>query len=249
MLQLRRKSRSYPEKPTSDRKNGDLNQLKALITKAYGYSEITRLREKIVAELSDIKKTLMVTSPCDNTGNTFVVSVLGYSAAYFHEMKVLLIDLNMRRPELHLPFGLTQEKGFTDILIDSVPWPDVVKPSGLVELDIITAGKPDQDLSFFLNRPVLPEIIPQMKKRYDLIVFDTSPILVRNRNNLDPIYLSTVCDMVIVVAQEKKTSKNDLRQTVSDIQEGGGQVRGIVYNKQFHQSIVGAMVSRNGTGH
>jgi Mrp family chromosome partitioning ATPase len=248
-LKLKRKLGFQHAKPLSpasiNRENGGPNLLKALITKAYGYSEITRLREKIVSELHENKKkTLMVTSPTDNTGNTFLVSVLGYSAAYFGGIQVLLVDLNMRRPELHLPFGLEQEHGFCDILIDSVPWTNVIKPSGLVELDIITAGRPDADLSFFLNRPVLNEIVPQMKEKYDLVVFDTSPVLVRNRNNFDPIHLSTICDMVIVVAQAKMTSKNDLKQTVSAIQEGGGQVRGIVYNKQFHQGIISTLTSR-----
>ena len=249
MLHLKRKSTSYSaeplSRPASNRAKGDPTPLKTLLTKAYGYSEITRLREKIVNELREKnKKTLMVTSPRDGTGNTFLVSVLGYSAAYFSGMKVLLVDLNMRRPELHLPFGLEQDKGFTDILIDSVPWQDVAKPTGLEELEIITAGKPDQDLSFFLNRPILNEIVPQMKEKYDLVVFDTSPVLVKNRNNLDPIHLSNNCDMVIVVAQAKMTCRNDLKQTVSAIQEGGGQVRGVVYNKQFHRGVISTLKDR-----
>lgn len=223
----------------------ELPELKRVLSKAYGYAEINRLREKIVNELRQKNQnTLLITSPYDDTGNTFLVSVLGYSAAYFSATKVLLVDLNMRRPQLHIPFGLKQEHGFTDIITDSVPWMDVVKPSGLLELEVITAGKPDEQLTFFLNRPVLSEIVPQIKEKYDLVIFDTSPVLVRNRNNLDPINLSTTCDMVLVVAQAKKTSRNDLRNTVSAIKEAGGQVRGVIYNKQFHRGIISTLTGR-----
>jgi capsular exopolysaccharide synthesis family protein len=232
-----------------EREQGDAPELKRLLTKAYGYAEISRLREKIVNELLGRKqKTILVTSPYDGTGNTFLVSVLGYSAAYFGGLKVLLVDLNMRRPQLHLPFLLRQEDGFTDILIHSKPWTGMVKSTGLVELEIITAGKPDQDLSFFLNRPVFRELLPKFKEKYDLIIFDTSPVLVSNRNNVDPVYLSTECDAVLVVAQGKKTTKRDLRSTVTAIQEGGGEVKGIVFNKQHQKGIFGALKGGDAAG-
>jgi len=235
---------------TAGRAREQAAPLKAVLTKAYGYSEITRLREKVVKELREQnKKTLMVTSPRDGTGNTLLVSVLGYSAAYFSGMKVLLVDLNMRRPELHLPFGIQKEKGFTDILIDSLPWQDVVKSTGLEELEVITAGDPDQDLSFFLNRPILNEIVPEMREKYDLVVFDTSPVLIKNRNNLDPVQLSNTCEMILMVAQAKMTCRNDLRQSVSAIQEGGGQVRGVVYNKQFHRGVISTLGLADGAGY
>jgi capsular exopolysaccharide synthesis family protein len=230
---------------TAQGRSGDIPELKRLLTKAYGYSEINRLREKIVHEmLSRKQKTIMVTSPRDGTGNTFLVVVLGYSAAYFSGLKVLLVDLNMRHPELHIPFSLNLENGFTDLLIHSVPWTNLVKPSGLGELEIITAGKTDQDLSFFLNRPIFKELLPKLKEQYDLIILDTSPVLVRNRNNVDPVYLSTESDAVLVLAQGKRTTKEDLRNTVTAIQEGGGEVKGIVFNQQYQKGIFGTL--RNG---
>lgn len=235
--------------PSPDDGEKKAHELKSLLSRAYGYSEINRLREKVIHDLREQKqKTLLVAAPKDDAGSTFLVSVLGYSAAYFSGMKVLLVDLNMRRPELHHAFGMEQEKGFTDVLIQSVPWAEVVKPSGLMELEVITAGKIDEDLSFFLNRPILSEIIPQMKEKYDFVVFDTSPVLVRNRNNLDPVYLSRECDAVLVVAQWKKTTKNDLRSTVAAIRHGGGEVKGIVFNRQHQQGVFGTLKGDHAAG-
>ena len=97
--------------------------LRALVAAAYRYSEVSRIREKIVDELrSRNLHTVMVASPEDGTGNTAVVSVIGYSSAFFTGMKVLLLDLNMRRPELHVPFGFSQANGFSEVIKGILSW-------------------------------------------------------------------------------------------------------------------------------
>ena len=70
-------------------------------------------------------------------------------------------------------------------------------------------------------------------KHFDLILFDTSPVLVQNRNNVDPALLSLVCDMVIIVVQDKKTTKTELENAVGALPQGRGKVSGIVYNHRF----------------
>ena len=212
--------------------------LKSLLSRAYRYAEINRLREKLVSTLQKRnQKTLQVSSPHDDSGNTLLVSVLGYSTAFFDSIRVLLVDMNMRRPQLHLPFGLKQEKGFSDIASETMTWQEAVKDTGLAELKIITAGKPDEQLSFFLNRPFIKKIIHEAKEAYDLVIFDTSPVLIQNRNNVDPVHLSLLSDMVILIIQDQITSKSDMEAAVAAITKGGGNIYGIVNNHQFQKKI------------
>ena len=90
--------------------------LNKAVNSVYGYAEIHRLRENIMnILLRDKQKTILVTSPHDYAGNTFLVSVLGFNIAYFSKMKVLLVDMNMRKPQLHIPFSLNQEGGVSEI--------------------------------------------------------------------------------------------------------------------------------------
>ncbi|MDZ7697303.1 MAG: CpsD/CapB family tyrosine-protein kinase [Deltaproteobacteria bacterium] len=204
------------------------------LSKAYRYAEINRLRENIVKTLQqNEQKTVLFIAPHDDAGNTFLVSVLGFNAAYFTNMSVLLIDLNMRRPFLHDVFGVKRENGFSEIAMGSLDWRDSVKDTGLAELKIITAGKPTAELSFFLNRAFIKTMITDVKEDFELIFIDTSPVLVSNINNVDPVYLSRVCDMVVLVVQDKITSKTMLIDSVETIKNGGGEVNAIVYNKQF----------------
>ena len=205
-----------------------------LLNSAYVYAEIHRLRERIVNTLKEQKqKTVLVTSPHDDAGNTFLVSVLGLNVASFSKMRVLLVDLNMRRPQLHVPFGLKPARGFSEVAAGLLSWKDTVKDTSLSRLKIVTGGRPDPKLSRFLKRSLLEGLIREMKEHFDLILFDTSPVLVQNRNNVDPALLSLVWDMVIIVAQDKKTTKTELENTVGALPQGRGKVSGIVYNHRF----------------
>ncbi|MFP4087420.1 MAG: CpsD/CapB family tyrosine-protein kinase [Desulfobacteraceae bacterium] len=212
----------------------DTSSTTTRLSKAYRYAEINRLRENLVKTLQEHKqKTVLFVGPHDDAGNTFLVSVLGFNAAYFTSMSVLLIDLNMRRPFLHRVFGLGRENGFSEIAMGMLDWRDAIKDTGLAELKIITAGSPNDDLSFFLNRAFIKNMITDIQQDFEMIFIDTSPVLVSNINNVDPVYLSRVCDMVVLVVQDKVTSKTMLIDAVDTIKNGGGAVNAIVYNRQF----------------
>jgi len=205
-----------------------------LINEAFDYAEVHRIREGIVGELQkENLKTVMIASPYDDTGNTFLVSVLGCNIARFGAMRVLLVDLNMRRPQLHLSFGLEIGKGFSAIASGLLPWKEALRDTNLKGLQIITAGRVDTDISPFLNRSLLDNLIREMKEEFDLILFDTSPLLVQNRSNVDPALLSLICDMVVVVVQDKRTTKAELENAIAAIPQGSSKIRGIVYNHQF----------------
>jgi tyrosine-protein kinase Etk/Wzc len=200
----------------------------------YNYAEIHRIRESIVTALQEKnKKTVLITSPHDDAGNTFLISLLGFNIASFSNLRVLLVDLNMRRSELHLPFGLKMEKGFTEVASGLLNWKETIKDTKLLGLKIMTAGQTNGDLYRFLNHTLLDGMIQKMKEDFDLILFDTSPVLAWNRNNVDPVLLSVICDMVIIVVQDKKTPKNELRDAIVAITQGGGTIKGIIYNRQF----------------
>jgi len=203
---------------------------------AYKFAELHRLREKIVDTLQrENGKSVVITSPHDNAGTTFLSSVLGFNAASLSSMEVILLDLNMRRPELHLPFGVEVEKGFQEGASGSMLWEDTLKDTDLEGLKIMTAGKFDGELALFLNRTVLENMLLKLEEKFDLIIIDTSPVLVQNRNNVDPGLLSMICDMVIMVVQDNITQKSDLVKAVQAINSSGGSVNGIVYNQQFRR--------------
>ena len=198
------------------------------------YSEVNRIRENIVNELEKTdEKTVVFVTPHDDAGNTFLISLLGFNIAYFTKMKTLLLDLNMRRPQLHIPFGLEREKGFTEVVSGSLTWHDAVKDTGFSELKVMTAGDRDNELYLKMTPDFMENMFQEMKADYDLILMDTSPVLNKNRNNVDPVFLSFTCDMVVMVVQDKRTTSEQITDSVEAITRDGGKIDGIVYNRQF----------------
>lgn len=198
------------------------------------YSEVNRIRENIVNELEKTnEKTVAFVTPHDDAGNTFLISLLGFNIAYFTKMKTLLVDLNMRRPQLHIPFGLEREQGFTEIVSGSLSWQEAVKDTGFSELKVITAGSWDNELYLKMTPDFMENMFQEMKGAYDLILMDSSPVLNKNRNNVDPVFLSFTCDMVVMVVQDKRTSSDQITESVDAITRDGGKIDGIVYNRQF----------------
>ena len=178
-------------------------------------------------------KTVMITGPHDGVGTTFLISVLGCNIARFSTMRVLLVDLNMRRPQLNRSFGLDIGKGFSAVASGLLPWREAVMDTNLPGLRIMPAGRIDMDFSPLVNRSFLADLIHEMQGDFDLLFFDTSPLLVQNRGNVDPVLLSLICDAVVIMVQDKKTTRSDLFQAVDAIPEGNKKVVGIVYNHIF----------------
>ena len=196
--------------------------------------EIHRIRESIVDMLQEQnQKTVMIASPHDDAGNTFLVSVLGINTARFSNLRTLLVDLNLRRPQLHIPFRLKMEKGFSEVASGLVAWKSVIKDTDLVGLKIMTAGELNSELFRFINRSLLEGLIDEVKSNFDLIIIDTSPWLVHNENNVDPSLLSLICDMVVIVVQNKKTTTPDLENAIATIPQGSKKISGMVLNRQF----------------
>jgi len=208
--------------------------LKKLVDACYDYSEIHKLREQILDKMhEDHLKTLMIAAPSDGVGQTALVCLLGINIVRFASMRVLLADLNMRSPSLHLAFSREQEVGFTEVVEGDFEWKKVIKKTDYHNLFIMTAGKRSSTLSNILNRRILQERIEQMKPYFDLIIFDTSPLLIQNKNNIDPSLLSLICDMAILVARYKHTTAGQLEASFRAVPEQQHKLRGVVYNQNF----------------
>ncbi len=206
--------------------------IKPIIESAYHYAELTRIREKIFTHLEEIGgNVLLIASPHDNTGSSLLAAALGYNAACSCQKSVLLIDCNMRRAGLHEFFTLPQSYGFTNLIQDNLPWQAVVKETGVENLSVITAGDPCENFSDFLRYSHIPKLLQQIRPQYDLIIFDTSPVLLPNRNNVNIVSLTSEADYFLLITKQSGTTKEHLKETKIVIESGNGKIDGIVLNE------------------
>lgn len=222
--------------PSTDVSHPPLKQKTAyispLVKKAYHYAELTQIREKLFASLlKSGGNTIAIASPHDNTGSSLLTAALGYNAACSCQKSVLLIDCNMRRAGLHKFFKLPQSYGFTDLIRNNLPWQAVVKETGVNDLSIITAGDHCKSFSQYLRYSHIPQLIQAIRHHYDLIIFDTSPVLARNRNNVNITSLTSEVDYVLLITKHSGTTKDDLTEVRDMILAGNGRIDGIVLNE------------------
>lgn len=208
------------------------NYINPIIEKAYHYAELTQIREKVFSSLEKSGgNTLLIASPYDNTGSSLLAAALGYNAACSCQKSVLLIDCNMRRAGLHEFFGLPQSYGFTELIINNLPWKAVVKETGIENLSVITAGDYYDNFSEYLRYSHIPNLLHEIRHQYDLIIFDTSPVLAPNRNNVNIVSLTSEADYFLLITKQAGTTKDDLKETKNVIEAGNGSIDGIVLNE------------------
>lgn len=194
--------------------------------------EIQRIRETILnANPNKKTKTIMVTGAHEGAGATTLILRLVISIALLKKMKILLVDMNMHHPRLHRAFGLDSEGGFTDVMNNRISWRDACKETGIPKLKIMTSGRQQDEPPNLQEITGQEELLLQLQEEFDLVIVDTSAVNRRNRKNVDPVLLSRVMDLVVLVVREKVSTKTQLKKAIEDMANNGGKVSGIVFNK------------------
>jgi len=120
-------------------------------------------------------KTVAITSTVSGEGKTFTALNLAGIIA-FSGKRVVLLDLDMRKPKIHKGFDVENDKGMSTILIGKDEINDCVKTSPIASLDFITAGPVPPNPSELILSERMANTIEALKKSYDYIVIDNPPV-------------------------------------------------------------------------
>ena len=118
---------------------------------------------------------IAISSSVSGEGKTFVaVNMAGIIA--MSGKKVLVIDLDLRKPKIHLAFKMDNASGMSSILAHGTNWKECVQNSELEGLDYITAGPIPPNPSELIIGDVLGRVIEEFKETYDIIIIDNPPV-------------------------------------------------------------------------
>jgi len=148
-------------------------------------------------------KILTITSSISGEGKTTVVSNVGKIIARAFK-KTILIDLDMRKPQLHRILGIKNDKGMSDYLKGRVNLDQILKTDTKRNLDIITAGTLFPNPSELLMNKRLNRLLKILSPRYDYILLDSPPIGLIT----DAALLMKKSDINIVVVRSKVSFKD-----------------------------------------
>ncbi len=169
-------------------------------------------------------RTLILTSSGPHEGKSLTASNLCLACAQMGK-RVLLVDSDLRRPVVHHLFQLSRENGLTDLFIGKDP-DSVIKKTDIENLNIITAGRFTPNPSELLASKKIEKIIEMFKGLYDLIVFDTPPVMAVT----DASLLSTKVDGVLMIVKSYSTDKGALERSITTLQNINSHVIGFVLN-------------------
>jgi capsular exopolysaccharide synthesis family protein len=154
-------------------------------------------------------KSLMLTSALPGEGKTTLALGLGASAANMHQ-RVLVIDANLRSPQLHKILEISNDWGLSLLLLDDIKtqfhnYIQPIHPS----IDVLTAGPKPDNAANLLSSGRLKELIETFEKIYDLVLIDASSVL----DSVDARMIASVSNGIVIVGRIGKLTPQELTQT------------------------------------
>jgi protein-tyrosine kinase len=177
---------------------------------------------------------LGVTSPRDGAGKTLTAINLAIATATEPTQTVLLVDADLRAPQIHVEFGLEQSPGLTEFLLDGRPIEELLLHPGLGRLIILPGGGGTEQSAELLTSPRMAALGKELKHRYAsrVVIFDLPPVLDR----ADVLAFSPQLDALLLVIEDGKTSEADLQHAVQSL-KGSAPILGTVLNKSGQDQL------------
>lgn len=172
-------------------------------------------------------KIIIVTSSVPGEGKSFISANL--SAAFaLNNLKVLLIDCDLRKGRQNNIFDIKEEKGLSNLLIDDIKnYKKYIHKTKVENLWVIPAGIIPPNPSELLGSEKNKELLEILKKEYDLVILDCPPV----NAVTDSLVLATLADEAIIVSRYKKTPIDLLQSTKKALETSEIKIAGIVMNR------------------
>lgn len=183
------------------------------------------LRTGILKELKDKgQNTIMLTSAESGEGKTITALNLAVMIAQAGS-KVLLVDMDLRRPRLHRALGLERAPGVTDVLKGEHTLGDLVTQTTIPNLWFVPAGSLCEQAAELLQKSDLVALFAKARSEYDYVILDTSPIL--RTTDASIIATPELCSVVMVVHVDR-AAKPIVKYALDFL--GNARILGVVMN-------------------
>jgi len=173
-------------------------------------------------------RLLVVTSPGPGEGKTTVTANLGLMLAAIGR-RVLLVDGDMRKRDLHEMFALLNERGLNTLLktdIEDQCLANFVQQTNIPGLSVLTSGPHSPESAHLLHSAELSKLITLLKRDYDFVLVDTPPVL----PVADARIIGQLADGVVLVARACQTSRDAAAAAYRRLAADGSKVLGLILN-------------------
>jgi Mrp family chromosome partitioning ATPase len=190
------------------------------------------------------RQVIMIVSCRSGTGSTTTTALLAATLAETRRSRVLIIDSNFRTPGLNLTFKIDGELADAEVTPPNLPFNSRIHKTDRQNLSVLVTENPSGAGPEALEGEAIDELLVELKRRFDFVLFDAAPAL----DFPDAYLLAPKVDGVILVVDCDHTLVGEARRARLDLERAGARFFGVVLNRdhdylpRFLRHFIGASV-------
>ncbi|WP_099237340.1 GumC family protein [Synechococcus sp. BDU 130192] len=205
----------------------------------YGYYGASAFSESLRVLHTNLKllsadrplRSVIIASALPGDGKSTIALNLAPTAAILGQ-KVLLVDSDMRRPQVAQRLNLNQKQGLSTVITNNSSETEIEsylqKPMPLVDFSVLPAGTLPPDPAKLLASQKMKHLVEEFERTFDFVVYDTPPVL----GLADTSLLASHADGVILVVTLNKTTRSAVSQAIATFKQANIPILGLVANSQ-----------------
>jgi len=175
------------------------------------------------------KRSIIISSAQPGDGKTTVAVQLALTATAMGK-RVLLVDTDLRQPKVHTQLNLNNSRGLNELITANLSIRDVLQaPDQLPRCRVITAGKSPVDPAQILTSAHMRDLTAEFQKNFDLVIYDTPPLV----GLADASLMAPYANGVLLVVGLGKTKQNQFNKALEDLKAAQISILGIVANRML----------------
>ena len=178
-------------------------------------------------------KKIMFTSTAPAEGKSFIVACLAQSYASSGK-KVLIIDCDLRRGRQYEIFGVSNNKGLSNVLISDLEGVKLqTVKTKLPKVYLLPGGTIPPNPSELLESQKMADIVRMLEQDYDILLFDCPPVIGLS----DSLIVTKYVDSTVLVTAYKSTQADLLKKSVKALEAVNARIAGVILNRVPVQGI------------
>ena len=196
-----------------------------------GYNRYQEIKSKLITRFpKESIKTVMFTSTAHGNGSTFTAVSFATTLVRDFKLNVLLIDANLRSPDLHGMFNIENHRGLSYLLTQEEDKTFPLKKVGYGGLYLIPCGNNNSEPTKLFESARFENTIKILREKFDYVILDVPPV----NKYAESIVIATKVDGVILVIESDKTRQQVAIRAKQEMEKAGAKVLGVILNKRKH---------------
>ena len=171
-------------------------------------------------------KTIVFLSAMPKEGKTTTVANMAVAFSQLEE-KVLVVDSDLRKPRLHRVFKVKNAKGLSGYLIGKLSLEESIQKTSIENIWLLPSGLIPPNPAELLNSKRMKELMEKVKGKFDVILFDTAPVLAV----IDSVIVSSLADSTIFIVKASKTTRKPFLNAVEELRRAKAKMIGVMFNE------------------